>query len=337
MPALAEVAPEDWDDLLHRLGIDDVYFRRSYLESAIPLGQGQPVFLHLEGRNGDVVFPALVRSTENGYRDVGTPMGYGGPVLSGPRPPIAAFFDAYERWCSANRIVSTFVRFHPLLANQRLAEGRWRVEQTGHTVGWRIEAKSAGELVAGMAAHHRRVVRKARAAGLRVRVIEVPNDLDGFVSLYVESMRRCNASDFYFFPESYWELLLSQLGHALVRVDALANDELVACIVCFASPPLLHYHLGASNDRGRHLGANHLLFLETASWASERGFSRFHLGGGVGGFEDSLYEFKRRFDPDGRLPATLGKAVHDADAYRALSGTAAIDYAGYFPAYRRPH
>ena len=55
----------------------------------------------------------------------------------------------------------------------------------------------------------------------------------------------------------------------------------------------------------------------------------------MGGFEDSLFEFKRRFDPGGTLPAYLGKAVHDEDAYRRLSGVAEIDYAGYFPAYRR--
>ena len=77
-----------------------------------------------------------------------------------------------------------------------------------------------------------------------------------------------------------------------------------------------------------------MLFYETAAWACERGFTHFHLGGGVGGFEDSLYEFKRRFDPEGKLPATLGKTVHDEGAYRALSGGDVIDYAGFFPAYR---
>jgi hypothetical protein len=98
---------------------------------------------------------------------------------------------------------------------------------------------------------------------------------------------------------------------------------------------LLHYHLGASSERGLSVGANHILFYETAVWASAQGFSCLHLGGGVGGHEDSLYEFKRRFDPKGRLPATVGKAVHDEEAYRRLIGGAAgLD--GFFPAYRAP-
>ena len=105
--------------------------------------------------------------------------------------------------------------------------------------------------------------------------------------------------------------------------------------MCLSSPPLLHYHLGASSERGQSLGANHVLFYETAAWATVQGFTHFHLGGGVGGFEDSLYEFKRRFDAGGLLPATLGKAVHDELAYRTLSGVDVIEYGGYFPAYRR--
>ena len=335
MTEIAEIPGGEWDALLDRLGLDDVYFRSAYLESASLLGQGDPAYLHLGGSSGDVVFPVLVRDAPAGYSDVGTPMGYGGPLAAGSTPPIEDFFEAYERWCRDRRVVATFARFQPALANQRLAEGRWHLEHIGHSIGWHVGGRSPDEIVEGIDAHHRRIVRKARRAGIEVTFEERPAGLDGFVSLYEDTMRRRDASPFYFFPEAYWAQLTGPLGDALVRADALVDGETVASIVCFASPPLLHYHLGASSERGQELGANHLLFVETAAWAAAHGFERFHLGGGVGGFEDSLYEFKRRFDPGGPLPAYLGKAVHDEDAYRELSGGAEIDYAGYFPAYRR--
>jgi hypothetical protein len=333
---LVEVAPGDWDALLDRLRVDDVYLRRAYLESAALLGQGSPRLLALSGPDGHVVFPCLVREAGTGLFDVGTPMGYGGPVAAGADPPVSAFFDEYERWCGDNRVVATFVRFHPLLANQRLADGRWHLEQIGHSVGWRLEGRSPDDLLSGMASHHRRLVRKARTAGVATSAAAEPEELAAFASLYEETMRRKGASAFYLFPEEYWRLLASDLRDRLVRFDALAGDELVASILCLAAGPYLHYHLGCSSERGQSLGANHLLFYEAASWAAGNGFSRLHLGGGVGGFEDSLYEFKRRFDPGGACPAYLGKAVHDVEAYLALSGAAAVDYAGYFPAYRRP-
>jgi serine/alanine adding enzyme len=332
---IAEVAFPEWDGLLARLGLGDVYLRGAYLESASLLGQGEPRFLHLAGGEGDVVFPCLVRDADRGYADVGTPMGYGGPCAAGARPPVAAFFEEYDHWCRANRVVATFARFHPMLANQGLAEGHWHLEHIGHSVGWRLEGRGPDELLAGMDSHHRRVVRKARAAGVEVVPEIGSEELDGFVALYRETMQRRNAADFYYFPDEYWRQLVTELGGELRRFDAYSDGELAACILCFASPPLLHYHLGASSERGQSLGANHVLFYETAAWAAEQGFTHLHLGGGVGGFEDSLYEFKRRFDPGGSLPAVLGKAVHDADAYRALAGSDAIDFAGYFPAYRQ--
>jgi hypothetical protein len=333
MSALVEVAPEEWDDLLADLGLTDVYFRRAYLESAALLGQGAPVFLHRP--DAGVVFPVLVREAGDGYRDVGTPMGYGGPLTSDEEAPLAGFFDAYERWCAERGVVATFARFHPVLANQELARGRWVVEPIGHSIGWRIEGRDPEEIFAGLDAHHRRVVRKAQRAGVEVVTAIAAEELGGFVDLYRETMRRRDASTFYFFPDEYWLHLANELGDALLRFDAYEDGELAASIICLASPPLLHYHLGASSERGQSLGANHVLFHETATWAAAQGFSLFHLGGGVGGFEDSLYEFKRRFDPEGRLLAALGKAVHDRDAYLRLSGSSEVDYEGYFPAYRR--
>ena len=169
MTRLAEVSAETWDDLLDRLGSGDVYLRSAYLESASLLGQGRPVYLHTAGGSGDVVFPCLVREADDGFADVGTPMGYGGPVAVGADPPVADFFDGYESWCAENRVVATFARFHPVLANQRLAEGRWHLEHIGHSIGWRIVDRSSEELVDGMDAHHRRVVRKARGREHRGR------------------------------------------------------------------------------------------------------------------------------------------------------------------------
>jgi lipid II:glycine glycyltransferase (peptidoglycan interpeptide bridge formation enzyme) len=178
---------------------------------------------------------------------------------------------------------------------------------------------------------HRNVVRKAEKAGLAV---EPHTGVGGFQPLYEETMRRADAAAFYFFPREYWSAL-DRLGDALLRFEARAGGELAASAVCLASPPFLHYHLGAASDEGRRLGATTFLLYEIARWAQEHGYARFHLGGGVGGGRDSLHEFKRRFDPGGECTMAIGKAVHDPDAYRALGGDP-DDLAGFFPVYRAP-
>ena len=90
---------------------------------------------------------------------------------------------------------------------------------------------------------------------------------------------------------------------------------------------------GAS-DEGRRLGASHLALLTAAGWGQALGFEALHLGGGAGGQEDSLFEYKRRFAPDDLVTASVGKAVHDEEAYRRLAGVTEIGFDGYFPAYR---
>jgi len=316
-----EVGPGGWNALLARLGLDDVYLRREYVESACrlePGKPGKPTFLQTE----DVVFPCILREFR-GRTDVTTPYGYGGPVASGG--VADAFYAAYEDWCTERGVVSTFVRFHPLYENQRYA--RIHVEPLGGTIAWRLQGD---DLFERLHPHHRRVIRKAQRAGLEVSVEESPA-LDEFVDLYKRTMARLEADPFYLFTAEYWQSLRTL---PCLLVSARADGELLAGVLCFASKPWLHYHLGASSDEGRRLGASNLVLHEAAGWGREQSYELFHLGGGVGGRADSLFEFKRRFDPGGEREFAIGKAVHDDAAYRELAGaqTAALD--GFFPAYR---
>jgi serine/alanine adding enzyme len=194
-------------------------------------------------------------------------------------------------------------------------------------VAWALEHD---DLFAGMHRHHRRLVR--RAGELAVAVDGEPAGLGELVGLYEATMRRAGASDFYLFPASYWRALRERVP--LVRVDVRGGDELLATVLGMGRPPWLHYHLGASSDAGRRAGASHRALYELARWGRDHGFEVLHLGGGVGGRADSLLEFKLRFAPGGRLPAAVGKAVHDLPAYERLAGRRGVDWDGFFPAYR---
>jgi serine/alanine adding enzyme len=330
---LRPVAAEDWDGLLARLGCADVYLRSAYLESGRLLEAGEPTFLHYEGDGGDVVFPFLLREVEGGRNDVVTPYGYGGPVARGSGSDARGFYGAYEEWCGEQGVVSTFIRFHPLFANHAYAGPQVHLDALGDTVGWRLQGR---DLLAEMHRSHRNKCRKAERSGVVVGAVEGPAELSGFVSLWEITMERVGAGEFYFFPAPYWELFTTALREQVVRFDATLGGELVASALCFATAPWLHYHLGATSDRARDVGASNFVLYEAARWGAERGFERFHLGGGVGGRADSLQAFKLEFDPGGALPMRIGKIVHDRRAYEELSGRDPADLEGFFPAYRQP-
>ena len=179
-------------------------------------------------------------------------------------------------------------------------------------------------------------MRKARAAGLEVAVREAPPSLSEFAALYEATMSRLGADDFYFFPADYWQALDDGLRERIVLVEARFGDELAAAALCFATPPWLHYHVSGTSERGRKAAAANLVLFEAACWGQAQSLEQFHLGGGAGGREDTLFHFKQRFFPAGRREASVGKLVHDAEAYLALSGLPELGLDGYFPAYRRP-
>ena len=304
---MRELDPAAWDALEL-----DAYYRRPYVEAAALLDKGRPFLLEHDGAR----FAGIERDEP---RDVVTPYGYGGPTADG-------FWDAYEEWARERGVVTTFVRFHPLYGNQRGAP--IHVDELAPTVAWRLDPDR--DLLAGLHFKHRNKVTKAENAGATVRQHE---GLGEFVPLYEDTMRRVNADDFYFFEPAYWE----RLGELpLVRFDAEIAGEVVASALCLATPPWLHYHLSGTTDAGRTTGSSTLVLLEAARWAQANGYERFHLGGGLGGKEDSLHHFKARFDPEGLVPAAVGKAIHDEDAYRRLSGGSEVAFEGFFPAYRRP-
>jgi serine/alanine adding enzyme len=331
---VAEIAADAWNDLLVRVGCTDVYLRRDYVEGATLLDDGEATFLHLAGPGGDVVFACTVRSLPGtDARDVITPYGYGGPVGVGDEPPVVRFYELYEDWCAEKSVVSSFVRFHPLFANHLSAPPSVHLSFEGRTVGWRLDGHR--DLLAGMDGKHRNTCRKAMRAGVTVEVTPAPVDLAGFAELYEATMRRLEASEYYFFPTTYWEALV-RLGDQIVLFDALLEGEVVASALCLTGGPWLHYHLGAMADRARDVGATNLLLYEAAGWAQEQGLAIFHLGGSAGSVEDSLFAFKRRFSPYDLFEYWIGKAVHDEGAYRRLTGSAEIDFDGFFPAYRVP-
>ncbi len=330
------VPVDEWDELIDRLGGLDTYTRSAYHRASalLEVPGTEPVLLHVRGRTGELALPLLLRPLPGGRGwDATSAYGYGGPV-GGAGGGRAAFGRALDAWARANAVVSTFLRLHPLLDNARLVPAAAEIVTVGCTVAW--DVSPGRDLMAGMHPHHRRAARRADRAGLEVAIVPRPASLAGFRELYVATMRRQQADPFFYFPDEYWDSLLadSDTLHPVV-VEGRLDGRPVASLLCFAEGRQLHYHLGASDEAARSIGASNRCFLAAAQWAQARGMTRFHLGGGVGGSSaSSLYTFKHRYDPGSEpLPFRIAKIVHDRGLYREVAGTDAT--AGFFPPWRR--
>ena len=293
----------------------------------------QPVLLRHAESPKTWLLPLLLRPLpdESGW-DAASAYGYGGPIASAP-DSLKKIGAGVDEWARENRVVTTFLRFDPVLRNEAWAPPQVALSSPTPTVVWDLQ--QARPLADTMHPHHRRGARKADRALLTVKVEAGPADLSHFRELYEVTMRRQGADRFYFFPASYWARL-SDLGDRLVAVYGLLNGKLIAALLCFRSTSTLHYHLGASLEEARSISANTRLFLTAAEHARELGLDNFHLGGGLGGDAAStLFNYKQRFWPAGEHGCFVtGRWVHDQPRYAQLA-EAACDSA-YFPPWRAP-
>ena len=77
------------------------------------------------------------------------------------------------------------------------------------------------------------------------------------------------------------------------------------------------------------------MLYEVALWGFENGYRSFHIGGGVGSKEDSLYAFKKTFYRGEPKRYHIGKKVINSDMYDYLTEMRKeIKNPSFFPKYR---
>jgi len=101
---------------------------------------------------------------------------------------------------------------------------------------------------------------------------------------------------------------------------------------------IVQYHLSGTDERFATHAPTRLLHHFFIRWARERGDRWLHLGGGRGGANDSLMQYKAGFS-SGRTPFYTLRVVLDEQAYaRSVAARDpsldASDRSGYFPLYR---
>ena len=321
------VAGEDWDGLLAALGVSDVYYSRGFVESSALLAGGRPVLLHLPGDAGAVVFagPAARRSGRRGHavrlrRPAGGRRTRRRRGVRGGLPGLVR----------AAGVVSSFVVFHPLFANHASAASEgFRRTALADTVAWRLD----GDLEAGMHAHHRRQVRRARREGLDDERAPRPRRPRRFVALYEpDDVHGSTQRTFYRFGDEYWARLAAL---ARVRIDVRRDEELHACVLGLGRAPWLHYHLGGVGGRRppagreppraphpRPLGAGERLRAAAPRRRRRRACRRpAHLQGAL-----------RSRESGARAHREGGARRHRV---RGADRRDTIDWDGFFPAYRR--
>jgi hypothetical protein len=273
--------------------------------------------------------------------DATSPYGFGGPFTWGSEPrDDDPFWRAHDAFCREARIVSTFVRLS--LFSDELVPMRGRVEMRAPNI--------VRDLRPGLEAiwhdydHRVRTnVRNAQRAGLRVEVDETGATLDAFLDVYLHTMARRGAADWYFFPRAFFETVVERLPGQFGFVNVLAGGEVVSSELLLASATRLYGFLGGTRAEAFRLRPNDLDRHGQVIWGLERGKEELVLGGGYAP-DDGILRHKRHLAPGGEVPFKVAAIVHDEPAYHALvrhrearakaAGDTWAPREDYFPLYR---
>jgi CelD/BcsL family acetyltransferase involved in cellulose biosynthesis len=338
----------EWRAVLREIPRYDFYHTWDYHAQATKDGSGRAMMLVHDNGGALVALPLIVRSGSiNGYefKDATSVYGYSGPVVADPNATgnHSDFGSALTETLDDMGVVSVFSRLHPLLGNDRVVDGLGVIEYCGNTVSIDL-TRSDDEHWSQYSTNHRRGIRKCRRLGVECAMSGVAADLDEFERIYTESMHRVDASEQYFFDSAFFEGLLDSNDYAM-RLFVCRWEDKVICGGLFSScNGVVQYHLGGTRSEFLKLAPSKMMFDAVRSWAKSTGHTVFHLGGGLGGGDDSLYRIKKGFSAsENRF--MLWKWILDDDLYQTLTrlhweaagarrpGTF---YEGFFPAYRHP-
>lgn len=251
-------------------------------------------------------------------KDLQSAYGYGGPVTNDEDPAfLARAWQAYLTACMERRILAEFIRFDPLLRNDRWYGGNSARDRS--TV-WIDLAAGMDSVWSEMSGRARTSIRKAEKENLSIREIK-PEDTEGwkrFKAIYEETMGVLDADSFYLFTEDYFKGLAGYAGQRLLVAEK--EGELLAASLFLRHAGRTEYHLSASRPAGKRIGASNLLLAEAIRRYGAEGAQCLHLGGGTDGREDNpLLFFKRGFSQR-RAEFRIGWFVHERGRYDAMKG-----------------
>lgn len=245
--------------------------------------------------------------------DVQSPYGCGGPVLSSASSSFSRrAAEAYVSWCMDNRILAEFIRFHPLLGNDQHYHGH--VIDDRQTVFVDLLLKTGPEF----RQLTKRNIRTAQKNGLRVSLRNGPDWMETFRPLYGQLMEDRMAPSFYHFPSAYFDALSAQ-PHAFYFTCSDGESDLAAAMF-LVTHAIAEYHLGATSERGRQIGAMSLLMSEAIDYFNSISINYLHLGGGTNGHPaNPLLFFKMGFSKQKAL-FRIGKRVYRPELYDKMLG-----------------
>lgn len=310
---------KEWDDVVCSFENYDVYYLSGYVRAFQIHGDGQPQMCYYENNGLRGIYVYMKRNTSLiGVYDAITPYGYGGFLLEGNTSDenLKTLWKVYEQRMKEESIVDNFVRYHPVLGNAIIMKRCSDVIDLSKTVA--LDLTSEDVIWTNIHPKNRNMIRKAEKNGIIIKHGQDIRLFDEFIKIYNLTMDKDQADKYYYFKSDFYESIHKYLKNNYEMFWAEYEGKIIAMSIMIFANGRLNYHLSGSCVEYRNLAPSNLLLYEAAIWGCRKGMKTFHLGGGVGSGEDSLYKFKSAFNRFSNYQFSIAKHVFDKNMYDKL-------------------
>ncbi len=314
-----------WKDYINNIvtNVQDIYYTPEYYSLYENYGDGEAKCFIFEKSGEIALYPFLKNPIttlgyhlDKEYYDIQGAYGYNGVIASTDDSEfIASFWNEFNSYCQENNIIAEFMRFHPILNNQRLASSEMKTFFSRHTVYLDLKLSLDEIWMQQFSSKNRNMIRKAEKEG--VSVIEC-DDYEVFRKLYDRTMTDLSAENYYFFPQKYYDEYKTAFKNNSLLCFAVLDSKVIAGSMFMFSHDYAHYHLSARDRNYSKYAANNLILWHGIQRARERGCRWFHFGGGTTGEEnDSLLMFKESFSKN-KAEFWIGKHIRNHEIYNII-------------------
>lgn len=272
------------------------------------------------------------------YYDITTPYGYGGPVIQNytdKEKLIEGYISEFKKYTQKNKIISEFIRFHPILQNGLDFKEIYESIYDRKTVGTNLKFEDV--IGAEFSKHKRKDIKRIlKKPEIKYEVIETPTSLDEFLEIYYNTMYRDQADQYYFFDKSYFDKLLDSFRENIITCKVFYDNIIIGMGIYFKYGKFLHAHLSGSLTDYLNYSPAYILKYAMALYGHEKGYEIIHYGGGSSADpENSLYKFKKDFGKNTQFDFYIAKKIWNKSVYNELCKKLNIDKnSNFFPAYR---
>lgn len=324
----------------------DIYFDKNYGKLYEKIENGKAEIFEYEDENGKISNQFILREISEKidgiqYFDIITPYGYGGPILEKYRKEkkaelIDKYYKNFKSYCDSKKIVSEFIRFHPILENAQDFKEIYNPQCIRKTLGTNLK-EFENPLTSEFSKSCRKNIRQALNKGISYQITEHPDNLENFKKIYYSTMDRNHATDYYYFPEEYFENILKKFKNNVILVEAIYEGKTIASGLYFIYNKIIHIHLSGTLSEYLYLSPAYILRYAVTLWGKENGYELIHHGGGRSNSEDdSLFKFKKQFAKNTEFDFYIGKKIWNQEIYDKLCKIRKVDNKEeFFPAYRK--